>query len=124
MTALKTNIKIYNNMLEEISLDIEEVNRFESKIFNSNTFYYSEKCQHLKAYRNHLNKMIEQCYHQLYLYRETILRDLQKYTDFEREIIKLRIFDNLGWTEIGKRFEKSGWWAKKKYKSIVNKTKF
>ena len=121
MTNLKIDIEYYKDVTREINLDIAEMNELEEKILTNGIYNYPERRQDLQICKDRLNKMIDRCNHQLETCKKAIRTDLQGFTDFERELIELKVLNGLKWKEMGKKFGKSGRWARKEYKRIVNK---
>ena len=121
MTNLKADIEYYKDVAREINLDIAEMNELEEKILTDGIYNYPERRQDLQICRDQLNKMIDRCNCQLDVCEKAIRTGLQGFTDFERELIELKVLNGLKWKEVGKKFGKSRRWARKEYKRIVNK---
>ena len=121
MTTLKMDIEYYKGVMREINTDIAEMNELEEKILTNGIYNYPERRQDLQICKDQLNKMIDCCNRQLETCKKAIRTDLQGFTDFERELIELKILNGLKWKCVGKKFGKSGRWARREYKRIVNK---
>ena len=121
MTTLKMDIEYYKGVMREINTDIAEMNELEEKILTNGIYNYPERRQDLQICKDQLNRTIDCCNHQLETCKKAISSDLQGFTDFECELIELKILSGLKWKEVGKKFGKSGRWARKEYKPIVNK---
>ena len=121
MATLKMDIEYYKDVTREINMDIAEMNELEEKILTDGTYNYPERRQDLQICKDQLNKMIDRCNRQLDVCEKAIRTDLQGFTDFERELIELKILNGLKWKEMGKKFGKSGRWVRREYKRIVNK---
>lgn len=121
MATLKMDIEYYKDLVREIDMDIVEMNELEEKILTDGTYNYPERRQDLRIYKDRLNRTIDCCNHQLETCKKAIRTDLQGFTDFEQQIIIMRVLDGLNWGTIARCFSRSRHWARKEYKRIVNK---
>ena len=121
MTNLKADIEYYKDVAREINIDIAEMNELEEKILTDGTYNYPERRQGLQICKARLNRMIDSCNHQLDICKKAIRTDLEGFTDFEQQIVIMRVLDGLDWGTIARCFSRSRHWARKEYKRIVNK---
>ena len=121
MTTLKMDIEYYKGVMREINTDIAEMNELEEKILTNGIYNYPERRQDLQICKDQLNRTIDCCNHQLETCKKTISSDLHGFTDFEQQIIMMRVLDGLDWGTIARCFSRSRRWVRREYKRIVNK---
>ena len=121
MTNLKIDIEYYKDVTREINMDIAEMNELEEKILTNGIYNYPELWQDLRICKDRLNRMIDCRNRQLKTCEKAIRMDLKGFTDFEQQIIIMRVLDGLNWGTIARCFSRSRHWARKEYKRIVDK---